>query len=370
MSSQALLLKESWSHIEDRLDDMANYFYARMFQVDPNIRELFPIAMAEQRTRFVETLAMILQSIDDPDRFDQIVRRLGRNHRRYHIQPEHFGVFGTALLEAMRAYCGPRWSVEYDQAWRDAYDAVAAKMLAGAESIPAAQAYWHAEVIHHSRRSRDIAVFTCRPTAWFSFAAGQYVSLECPQHPRVWRNYSIANAPRPDGTLDFHVRARTDGLVSGALVRRLEVGDFVRISEPLGTMTVDHRSSRDIVCIAGGTGLAPIKSIVEDLTQHNRTRWVHVFVGARDRDDLYDQEALNALAARYPWLSVIPVCSEDDDYPVEHGPVNEVVERYGPWPDHEFYVCGPPAMVRATLGSLANLGVTPARIHYDAVAGY
>lgn len=368
VSALALLLKESWSFVEADADEMANYFYARIFHADPDLRELFPVVMTEQRSRLITALASILQTVDDPDRFDQVVRRLGRNHRKYHVDPEHYGIVGTALLDALRKYCGDRWSVEYDQAWRDTYDAIAARMLAGAESNPATQPFWHAEVISHARRARDIAVFTCRPIAWFTFQAGQYVSLECPYHPRMWRTYSIANAPRADGTLDFHVRAHSDGLVSSALVRRLGVGDFVRIGEPLGTMTVDHGSTRDIVCIAGGTGLAPIRSIVEDLAQHNRARWVHVFIGARDRDDLYDLAAMNQLAARYPWLSVMAACSDDDTYPGERGPVNEVVERYGPWPGHDFYVCGSPAMVRATLGSLARLGVAPVRIRYDAVS--
>ena len=98
-------------------------------------------------------------------------------------------------------------------------------------------------------------------------------------------------------------------------------------------MTLDRNSTRDIVCVAGGTGLAPIKALIEELTRYNRTRWVHVFFGARDRDDLYDLAALSRLAARYPWLSVVPACSEDPSYFGEQGNISEVVARYGPWDD-------------------------------------
>ena len=125
----------------------------------------------------------------------------------------------------------------------------------------------------------------------------------------------MANAPRPDSTLEFHVRAPARGWVSSALVRRVQVGDFVRLAAPMGSMTLDRRSTRDIVCVAGGTGLAPIKALVEELTRYNRTRWVHVFFGARNRDDLYDLPALNRLAGRYPWLSVVPACSDDPTFP-------------------------------------------------------
>ena len=131
-------------------------------------------------------------------------------------------------------------------------------------------------------------------------------------------------------------------------------------------MTLDRRSTRDIVCVAGGTGLAPIKALIEELTRSNRTRWVHVFFGARNRDDLYDLACLNRLAARYPWLSVVAACSDDPDFAGERGDIAEIVARYGPWKDHDFFVSGSPAMVKATLRTLAEMQVPPIRIHYDA----
>ena len=188
---------------------------------------------------------------------------------------------------------------------------------------------------------------TVRPLQPIEFRAGQYFSLECKYQPRLWRVYSAANAPRKDGSIDFHVRALGAGWVSSALVRRIRPGDMIRLAAPMGSMVLDRRSTRDIVCVAGGTGLAPIKALIEELTRYNRTRWVHVFFGARDREDLYDLAALNRLAGAYPWLSVVPACSEDLDFSGEQGNINEVVARYGPWQDHDFFVSGSPGMVRA-----------------------
>jgi NAD(P)H-flavin reductase len=200
------------------------------------------------------------------------------------------------------------------------------------------------------------------------YRAGQYVSVECRYQPRLWRTYSMANAPRSDGSLDFHVRAVGAGWVSSALVRRLRPGDMLRIAAPMGSMVLDRRSTRDIVCIAGGTGLAPIKAIVEELTVSNRTRWVHVFFGAHTRDELYDIDCLHRLAAKYPWLSVVASCDQDPGYSGEQGRVDEVVARYGPWNDHDFFVSGSPAMVRSTLRTLAEMQISPMRIRYDAFA--
>ena len=370
MSTLAVLLKESWGYVEDRSDDLANNFYARIFLEDPSLRELFPVAMTEQRTRSVQSLVSIIQMVDDPDSLEGYLSALGRAHRRFHVEPQHYGVVGVALMASLREYAGDRWTIEYDQAWRDAYDTIATRMLTAAERANHSPAFWHAEVVAHERRGRDIGVLTVKPLMQYPFKAGQYMHLETPHHPRMWRTYSIANAPRADGTLEFHVRAPSDGWVSGALVRRTAVGDLVRLGPPMGTMTLEFDSDREVVLVAGGTGLAPIKALLDQLTQYNGNRFVHLFVGSRDRDDLYDMPALNRFAARHGWLSVVPACSDDAGYVGERGPVNEVLERYGPWAEHDFFVCGAPGMVRATLGTLSRLGVPARRIRYDSLSGW
>jgi NAD(P)H-flavin reductase/hemoglobin-like flavoprotein len=365
MGNLSRLLKESWTLVEEQQDRVAGYFYARMFLTNPQLRELFPIQMDVQRARLLGAIVTAVQTLEDPDRFEEYLRALGRDHRKFHVGPEHYDVVGGALIDALRTFSGQQWSLEYEQAWRDAYTVIAKKMLAGADE-DTNPPYWHAEVLTHDRRSRDIAVFTCRPLSQVDFRAGQYVSIETRYQPRLWRVYSMANAPRKDNTLEFHVRALGAGWVSSALVRRLQPGDLLRIAAPMGSMTLDRRSTRDIVCVAGGTGLAPLKALVEELTRYNRTRWVHVFFGARDREDLYDLPELNRLAARYPWLSVVPACSDDPGFTGERGDISEVLGRYGPWPDHDFFVSGSASMVRATLRTLAEMQVPSVRIKYDA----
>ncbi|HWH00602.1 MAG TPA: globin domain-containing protein [Pilimelia sp.] len=365
MGNLSRLLKESWTLVEEHQDKVASYFYARMFLSHPQLRDLFPVQMDVQRARLLGAIVTSVQTMGDPERFDEYLRALGRDHRKFHVSAEHYQVVREALLEALRAFGGEEWGVEYDQAWRDAYDVIAKKMMAGADE-DTNPPYWHAEVLTHERRSRDIAVFTCRPLSPLDYRPGQYVSVESRYQPRLWRAYSIANAPRQDNSLEFHVRAVGAGWVSSALVRRLRPGDLIRLAAPMGSMTLDRKSTRDIVCVAGGTGLAPIKALVEELTRYNRTRWVHVFFGARDREDLYDLADLNRLAAQYPWLSVVPACSDDPGFAGEQGNISAVLARYGPWADHDFFVSGSPMMVKSTLRTLAELQVPSVRVKYDA----
>ena len=367
MNPSAELLKESWTLVEGRKDKVTALFYARLFLSHPDMRQMFPLQLQTREPAMLHAIVGAALSIDSAQHDDVHLAELGRQHRKYEARPEHYDAVGASLVEAMRAVAGEQWLSEYDGAWLEAYAAVARTMLDGAAKDPV-PAVWPAMVVDHERRGRDVAVFTCLPNQPLHFRAGQHVSLECRQHPKLWRTYSVANAPREDRLLEFHVRAHDAGMVSGALVRRLRPGDEVRLATPAGSMTVDRRSMRDIVCVAGGTGLAPIKALVQDLGRFNRSRWVHVFFGARDRDDLYDLPALLALAARYPWLSIVPACSDDPTYQGERGLISDVVARYGPWDRHDFFLAGPAPMLRATLHTLAELRIPSIRINYDRAA--
>ena len=130
--------------------------------------------------------------------------------------------------------------------------------------------------------------------------AGQYTSLETPWWPRIWRHYSFASAPRSDGLLSFHVKAVPAGWVSNALVHRARPGDVVRLGPPAGSMTVDHTTDSGLLCLGGGTGIAPIKALVEDVAEHGERRPVEVFYGARTDHDLYDIDTMLRLQQSIP----------------------------------------------------------------------
>src|SRR5260370_7087805 len=124
-------------------------------------------------------------------------------------------------------------------------------------------AWWTGEIVQHDRRTETVAVLTIRPDRPLSYVAGQYVQVQTLRWPRTWRSYSIANAPRASGLLDIHVRAVPGGMVSSALVSHCGTGDIVLLGAARGGMRVSDDPARDLVCVAGGTGLAPLKAIPE-----------------------------------------------------------------------------------------------------------
>src|SRR5579862_2196870 len=114
MSNLNRLLKESWILVEEHQDRLAGYFYARIFLKNPKVRDMFPVTMDVQRARLLGAIVTAVQTVDDPERFDEYLRELGVDHRKFHVVPEHFDVVGHALLEALRTFAGEKWSIEYD----------------------------------------------------------------------------------------------------------------------------------------------------------------------------------------------------------------------------------------------------------------
>ena len=371
-SALAETVRSSFALVEPRADELAMAFYATLFANAPQTRAMFPVNMQVQRSRLLRALVHVVQLVDQPDDLVPFLEQLGRDHRKFGVVAEHYDTVGHALLTALATVGGPAWTDEVHRAWTEAYGLVAEAMRAAAvaETGPV---FWPAEVVEHRRIGWDIAVVTVRPAEPVPYRAGQYVSVEAPQRPRLWRYLSPANAPRPDGSMEFHVRAVHGGWVSQAVVAHTRVGDSWRIGPPMGRMRVDSASDRDLLMIAGGTGYAPIRALIEDLARRPKPPPTQVFLGGRTWDDLYDLPALRELSYLHPWLDVVPVVEQEgeaelgDDLTAgaERGTLADVVTRYGAWADHDVLVSGSPAMIRSTVSRMLVAGTPLDRIRYD-----
>ncbi len=351
------ILKQTLADAGPAADREMAYFYSLLFTANPELRAMFPLAMDEQRRALSAALARCVWSMDSPQSMHEYLAQLGRDHRKYGVQEKHYRVFGETLATALRLLNGPSWSHETAAAWHTAISHVCSVMAAAARDAAAEPPWWVAEVIRHERRCPDLAVLTVRPGQPFAYQPGQYLTVQVLRWPRVWRKYSIANAPRADGTLDLHIRAIPGGQVSTNLVHDTGVGDTVLLGPARGGMVVDHGSARDILCIAGGTGFAPMKAIIEGLGAQpggQAARRIRLFVGARRRPDLYDLPDLARLEAACAQLEVVTALSDDPGAGGVHGLMHAVVRRQADWQDSDVFVSGPPVMVRATLRVLAH----------------
>jgi ferredoxin-NADP reductase len=173
--------------------------------------------------------------------------------------------------------------------------------------------------------------------------------------------------PAEDGLIELHVRSVDGGPVSGALVQHTQPGDQLRLGPPVGDrLTLAPGGSRDLVLIAGGTGLAPMKALIEQVAAEGGGRHVQLFWGTRWSWELYDLDALGRLAAGHDWLQIVPCVSVETGWGdgVRDTAVAAALSA-GPGPDHEIYVCGSPAMVRGTVDGLHAAEVPGERIHFE-----
>lgn len=360
-SPDAVRVRRTLAEVGPVADKVTSYFYALLFTRNPELRALFPAAMESQRDRLLKALLTAAEHMDNAEVLTEYLQHLGRGHRKYGTDASHYPAVGEALIGALSRYATTTWDEETEAAWVRTYTTISQIMIdAAAENERHAPAWWHAEVVSHDLRTPDIAVVTVRPDQPYPFLAGQYASLETPWWPRIWRHYSFASAPRSDGLLSFHVKAVPAGWVSNALVHHARPGDVLRLGPPAGSMTVDHTTDNGLLCLGGGTGIAPIKALVEDVAEHGARRPVEVFYGARTDHDLYDIDTMLRLQQSHPWLEVRAIIDGKTQLP-------DAVREYGPWNEYDAYLSGPVGMIRSGVDALRGVGVPYERIRHDSL---
>lgn len=358
------IIRESFERVAPEAEPLAQYFYSVLFSIAPGTRDLFPVNMQVQRSRLLRALIHIVQMIDRPHELTPFLQQLGRDHRKFDVVAVHYEAVGTALLAALKKFSGEHWTEEVERSWADAFAIVAGAMQDGANADDG-PAYWHAKVVDHIRLDWDTAVVRVQTDRTVPYVPGQYVSVEAPQRQRLWRYLSPANAPREDATIDFHVRAVEGGWVSKSLVNHTNIGDVWRIGSPMGNLWANRAASRDLLLVGGGTGVAPLRAVIDELARRKRQPTVNLFFGGRTVGELYNLDELIGFAKSAPWLTVTPVTEDGSAPGGEKGTLADVVSSRGAWRDHDVLVSGSPEMIRTTVSRMLVAGTTFDQISYD-----
>ncbi|MEU8539904.1 globin domain-containing protein [Streptomyces sp. NPDC048717] len=360
---------------------LINRLYEAMFSQHPYLRQLFPDSMEFQQAHLEKAFWYMIDHLDRPDELTAAFAQLGRDHRRLGVLPVHYEVFEASLVTALRACAGHAWTAEAEQAWVRMTRTVSAAMVNGAQRAIGEPVSWNATVTEHERRGADLAVIRVRPAEPYPFRAGQYARVESPMLPHTWRPYTPACVPGEE--LEFHVRRTGPGGVSDALVTQTRVGDELRLGPAQGHATLDEQLDRDILIVAGGTGWASAKGLLQELS-HRRPAGLsaHLFLGSRTEAELYDETALARLEERCPWLRVTRVIDDG-----RHGDLlMDTVLKAGAgaagsgsasgsgstsgtggadWSRHTVFVSGPAGLVASAGWRFTEAGVPQDRIRHD-----
>ncbi len=201
----------------------------------------------------------------------------------------------------------------------------------------------------------------------FEYLAGQHLEIILADGKR--RAFSIANAPDGTGELELHVRHVPGGGFTDFVFNGMKVGSLVRIEAPLGTFFLRDQTDRPIICVAGGTGMSPIKAIVEELIEHHPNREATVYWGARSKRDLYLLDTVADWQRDHPQIQVVPVLSEPieaDDWDGRTGLVHEaVIADHQDMSAFDVYMSGPPPLIEAGRKAFAEKGLPERHLYYD-----
>lgn len=244
---------------------------------------------------------------------------------------------------------------------------VEAREIAAASHIPIRML--PARVAQLERAAEDVMIVRLKLAAGtqLEFLAGQYLDILLKDNMR--RSFSLANAPQDNEFLELHIRHVPNGLFTTQVFTTLKERDLLRFQGPLGTFFLRTDSERPIILVAGGTGFAPIKSIVEDAMARGIQRPMHLYWGARARRDLYRHALAESWQDARPGFRYTPVLSEpaaEDHWTGRRGWVHEAVAADHPdLSGAEVYASGPPAMIHALQTELKAHGLPEDRLYCD-----
>jgi CDP-4-dehydro-6-deoxyglucose reductase len=220
-----------------------------------------------------------------------------------------------------------------------------------------------ARVLDIVKPSDDVAVVTLQlpPTAAIRFRPGQYVCLigdDGRRHP-----FSIANAPRADGTLELHVGLIPNGRLTGRVHARMAPRDVVRLEGPFGEFGLSDDGARPAILLAGGTGIAPLRAMLEAAAQTGAMRALHLYWGSRRPQGLYAIKDIEGIAvaagARVTTVVSEPVATAE--WSGRRGLVHRaVIEDFPDLSPFEVYSCGNPGLIDAAFADFTRLAGLPA----------
>ncbi len=215
---------------------------------------------------------------------------------------------------------------------------------------PAARKQFIAKVFRNTLAAADVSVLQLRLPAGqrAKFKAGQYLQVALPDGSR--RSYSMANPPHESDTIQLHIRHVAGGQFT-QIVPGLKPGDLLQVELPFGNFELKEESSAPMLCVVGGTGFAPVKSLFDDLVKKSVKRPVTLVWGGRNAAGLYLMSAVERWKKLLPGFAFIAAVEDAADAQALggfHGRVDDAVRARCPTlAGHEVYCCGAPAMVAA-----------------------
>ncbi|MBC7940135.1 MAG: 2Fe-2S iron-sulfur cluster binding domain-containing protein [Chitinophagaceae bacterium] len=233
---------------------------------------------------------------------------------------------------------------------------------------PSARKTFSVKVYRNTSAADDVNLLQLRLPAGqrARFKAGQYLQVALPDGSR--RSYSMANAPHESDMLQLHIRHVAGGQFT-RIVPHLKPGDLLQVQLPYGSFELREDTAAPMLCVVGGTGFAPVKSLLDDMLKKGIERPVTLVWGGRNRSGLYLMSAVDRWHKTMPRFTFVAALEDAQDASALggfHGRVDDAVRtRFPTLHGHEVYCCGSPAMVTAVKKACIERGVEPHQFFSD-----
>lgn len=222
-------------------------------------------------------------------------------------------------------------------------------------------------VVDKIPRTDRITEFHLRPLGTLvRFWPGQYITLGDTFAGIPQRSYSIANAPRPDGELTLHISRDDNGVTSRWLHDQVQVGDMIKANGPYGTFIGNPAVETPILCMAAGSGLAPILSLAETALRRGFKQPVRLLFSARTAGDVYSAGMMAYLQARYRRFKFMPTLTREQKDGMLHGRIPDLLpELFPDLSGYSVFIAGTPEFVDSCKAAAKSLGAKSDLIHTE-----
>lgn len=358
------IIKSTVPVLEEYGTGITKTFYKNMFEAHPELLNMFNQTnqkVGDQPEALAKTVLAAARHIDNLEAILPAVIGIGHKHRALNVKPEHYPIVGKYLLAAIQHVLGLESSDKILSAW-EKYYGVIAQVFIDVEKDMYKEADWDGfqpfEVINKEFLSDDIVRFTVKnDDLKFGVQAGQYITVKVkPENSdyEALRHYSISSIDTSKG-LQFAVRREgkgdEKGVVSHHVFNDLNIGDTVEISAPAGDFLLDP-SDDHLLFIAGGVGITPVMSMIEEAMGNNKN--IKLIYSVRNESELPFKEELEALKEKI-----------DVEVRFTHEKGRLSGKDFRDYVEHSVYLCGSMDFMQSMIHFLQDEGFEMSQINYE-----
>lgn len=387
-NKQKALVKSTVAVLKSNGADLTQYFYNRMFNHNPELKNLFNMshqASGKQQHALAGAVLAYAEHIENPTLLINILRSIGNKHVSLNIKPEQYNIVGLHLISSIKEVLGKAATDELLEAWTQAYHELAQIMISIEDGIYCSnlnknggwkgwRTFIISKIVEESMEVKSLYLKPKDGQPIAEYLPGQFISVKT-YIPSLGyeqpRQYSLSSAFTPKyyriSVKKEKNQFNPDGIVSHIMHAKL-AGDEIEVSAPAGIFHINPLSEYPLVLISGGIGITPLLSMLETNENNNRNPvvWLH---SCRDQAVHAFKDHIDYLEQNNEWLTThifYENKNKEDDPAIHEGRINlHAVKEEILIDNAKYYICGPEAFIKVQYNSLMQLGIAGENIFYE-----